>query len=81
LKHAEYQVKGKAPRSNIYTALNRGKDFVKVLPDTWALAEWHPEIAAAKQDATKAKKPKKRGRPKGSKSKVTAEAETTEPAA
>lgn len=77
---AEYQMKGKAPRSNIYTALVRSKDFVRILPDTWALAEWHPEIAA-KQEAAKAKKPRRRGRPKGSKSKVTDSAKTTEPAA
>jgi len=78
---AGYPMKAKAPRSNIYTALTRGRDFVRVLPDTWALAEWHPEIAAAQQEAAKAKKPKKRGRPKGSKSRTTGSVETTEPAA
>ena len=81
LVRAKYPFKAKAPRSNIYTALARGKDFVRVLPDTWALAEWHPEIAAAKQEAAKAKKPKRRGRPKGSKSKVSDSAKTTEPTA
>jgi hypothetical protein len=78
---AEYQMKGKAPRSNIYTALARSKDFARVLPDTWALAEWHPEVAAAQQEAAKARKAKKHGRWKKGKSKVADKVETTEPAA
>jgi hypothetical protein len=78
---AGFEMKAKTPRSNIYTALSRSKDFVRVLPDTWGLAEWHPEIAAAKQDAAKAVKPRKRGRPKGSRSKVADSTETAEPAA
>ncbi len=81
LVRAEYKMKSKTPRANIYTALSRSRDFVKVLPDTWGLAEWHPEIAAAQQEAARANKPKRRGRPKRSKSKASSSVETTEPTA
>jgi hypothetical protein len=60
-QEAEYNLKGKHARSVIYTALLRSRDFVKVLPDTWDLAERHPEAAAKKAEelAAKAVKPKK----------------------
>lgn len=45
---AGYTVKAKLPRPSIYTSLNRSKDFVKVLPDTWDVAEKHPEAAEQK---------------------------------
>jgi hypothetical protein len=48
-QQAEYEMaKGENARSGIYTALARSKDFVKVLPDTWDLAERHPEAAEKK---------------------------------
>jgi hypothetical protein len=61
-QQAEFEMaKGENARSVIYTALLRSKDFVKVLPDTWDLAERHPQAAAQKAEelATKAAKPKK----------------------
>jgi hypothetical protein len=61
-QQAEYEMaKGENARSGIYTALARSKDFVKVLPDTWDLAERHPEAALQKAEelAAKAAKPKK----------------------
>jgi hypothetical protein len=45
---AGYEVKGKNARAVVYTSLLRSKDFVKVLPDTWDLAEKHPEAAQQK---------------------------------
>jgi hypothetical protein len=63
---AEYEgAKGENARSGIYTALARSKDFVKVLPDTWDLAERHPEAAEKKTQelAAKKSKPARRGRP------------------
>jgi hypothetical protein len=62
---AGYEMKGENARSGIYTALARSKDFVKVLPDTWDLAERHPEAAEQKTqelNAAKNKKSKKGGR-------------------
>src|SRR5260370_7357228 len=48
-QQAEYEMaKGENARSGIYTALARSKDFVKVLPTTWDLADLHPQ-APAKQ--------------------------------
>lgn len=61
---AGYEMKAKLPRPMIYTSLNRSKDFVKVLPDTWDLAERHPEAAKKKaQELAAAKsKPKRRSK-------------------
>lgn len=62
LQEAEYEkAKGENARSIIYTALFRSRDFVKVLPDTWDLAERHPEAAAKKAEdmAAKTAKPKR----------------------
>jgi hypothetical protein len=64
-QQAEYEMaKGENARSAIYTALARSKDFVKVLPDTWDLAERYPEAAAKKADelATKTAKAKNKGK-------------------
>ncbi|MGB2591667.1 MAG: hypothetical protein WAJ96_13530 [Candidatus Acidiferrum sp.] len=63
-QQAEFEIKGKHKRAAIYTALLRSPDFVKVLPDTWDLAERHPEAAEKKAQEraakkNKAKKPKK----------------------
>jgi hypothetical protein len=55
LKRAEFEIKAKAPVSNLYTALVRSPVFIKVRPNTWALSEWHPE-SAAKAGASKPKK-------------------------
>ncbi len=49
LQRAGFEIKAKLPRPTIYTSLNRSKDFVKVLPDTWDLSERHPEAAAKKE--------------------------------
>lgn len=65
LQEAEYEkIKGDNARSIIYTALLRSRDFVKVLPDTWDLAERHPEAAAKKTEelAAKTAKTKNKGR-------------------
>jgi hypothetical protein len=79
LLRAGYELKGKTPRASVYTSLARSKGFVKVLPDTWALAEWHPEAAAFKEEAAKSKKPKKprgKGRTKVQKVEPVAELKT-----
>ncbi len=52
---AGYTIKSKLPRPSIYTSLNRSRDFVKVLPDTWDLAAKHPEAAAQKEGELAAK--------------------------
>jgi hypothetical protein len=68
-KSAEYdKVKGDNARAIVYTALLRSRDFVKVLPDTWDLAERHPQAAEKKLQelAAKAKgktKSKGKGKP------------------
>jgi hypothetical protein len=55
-QQAEFEMaKGDSARSVIYTALLRSKDFVKVLPDTWDLAERHPEAALKKAEELTAK--------------------------
>lgn len=59
LQNASFAIKAKNPRTNLYTSLRRSPIFVKVLPDTWDLAEKHPQAAALKQEE-KAKKPKAR---------------------
>lgn len=48
-QRAGYEIKSKLVRPTIYTSLNRSRDFVKVLPDTWDLSERHPEAAAQKE--------------------------------
>ena len=67
LQEAEYErMKTDNARSIVYTSLLRSKDFVKVLPDTWDLAERHPEAAEKKTQelAAKKSKPARRGRPR-----------------
>ena len=61
LRRAEFPLKGKAPDSNVYTSLTRSKDFVKVLPNTWALSEWHPDLAAGSDSKPSQKKRRGRG--------------------
>jgi hypothetical protein len=64
-QQAGYEMKGENARNQIYTALARSRDFVKVLPDTWDLAERHPQAAEQKAQelaSAKTKKPKKGGR-------------------
>jgi hypothetical protein len=73
-QQAEYEMaKGENARSAIYTALARSKDFVKVLPDTWDLAERYPEAAAKKAEALAAKTAKTKN--KGKRASKTAKAE------
>lgn len=80
-QQAEYEMKGENARSGIYTALARSKDFVKVLPDTWDLAERHPEAAEQKaQELAAAKTKKVKGKKGGRSTKAVAKAEI-EPAA
>src|SRR5205823_13616191 len=57
-RRAEYRAENKNLRSNVFTALHRSPDFVKVLPDTWDLAEKYPEVAAAQREAAKQRKPR-----------------------
>jgi len=71
-QQAGYEMKGENSRSGIYTALARSKDFVKVLPDTWDLAERHPEAAEQKAQELAAAKAKAK---KGGKKPRTAKAE------
>jgi hypothetical protein len=64
-QQAEYEMaKGENARSVIYTALARSKDFVKVLPDTWDLAERYPEAAAKKAEELAAKTAKTKNKAK-----------------
>jgi hypothetical protein len=73
LQEAEFEkVKGDNARSIIYTALLRSKDFVKVLPDTWDLAERHPEAAQKKMEelASKGKRIPTERRVKAKKAKI-----------
>jgi hypothetical protein len=72
-QQAEYEMaKGGNARSAIYTALARSKDFVKVLPDTWDLAERHPQAAERKAQELAAK-PKGKVKKARRKAKATAE--------
>jgi len=50
LQNASFEMKAKSPRTNLYTTLKRSPMFVKVLPDTWDLADRHPQAAALKQE-------------------------------
>lgn len=63
-QRAGYEIKSKLVRPTIYTSLNRSRDFVKVLPDTWDLSERHPEAAAQKEAELQGNKnkPKKGGK-------------------
>jgi hypothetical protein len=73
-QQAEYEMaKGENARSGIYTALARSKDFVKVLPDTWDLAERHPEAAEKKAQELAAKTTKAKKTKPASKSAAKAE--------
>ena len=59
LQNASYEIKSKQPRSTLYTTLKRSPAVVKVLPDTWDLAEKHPQAAALKKEQKQQKrKPK-----------------------
>lgn len=69
-ERARFEIKSKFPRPTIYTSLNRSRDFVKVLPDTWDLAERHPEAAAKKEQEMALAKASK-----GNKKRRTAKAE------
>lgn len=74
---AGYEIKSKSVRPTIYTSLNRSKDFVKVLPDTWDLAARHPEAAEQKLQelsGARTKKAKKSGKkPKTAKAELKPE--------
>lgn len=59
LQAASYEMKAKSPRTNLYSTLKRSPMFVKVLPDTWDLAERQPQAAALKkEEIEKSKKSK-----------------------
>ena len=61
LQSASFEIRSKTPRSSLYTTLKRSPLFVKVLPDTWDLAERHPQAAERKREETaKARKSKAR---------------------
>jgi hypothetical protein len=70
-QQAEYEnAKGENARSALYTSLSRSKDFVKVLPDTWDVAEKHPEAAEKKLEEMAAKANKKKKGNKAAKAKT-----------
>jgi cell division septum initiation protein DivIVA len=75
---AGYTIKSKLPRPSIYTSLNRSRDFVKVNPDTWDVAEKYPEIAALKEQQLAEKAAAKSRRNKRS-AKPTEKGKTVEP--
>jgi DNA-directed RNA polymerase delta subunit len=60
LQSANFEMRAKSPRTNLYTTLKRSPMFVKVLPDTWDLAEKHPQLAALKKEQSAEKKAKKK---------------------
>ncbi|SRR5216683_1413846 len=73
-QQAEYEMaKGENARSGIYTALARSKDFVKVLPDTWDLADRHPEAAQKKAEELAAKTSKTKNKGKSARKPAKAE--------
>jgi len=60
---AELKVGGKDPEGTIYRSLLRSKEFMKVAPDTWGLAEWYPEAKLKPPTPTPMRGRKRRGRP------------------
>ncbi len=76
-EQAQFEIAGKHKRAAIYTALLRSKDFVKVLPDTWDLAERHPEAAEQKAQERAAKKNKARKPRKAAKAEAKVELKPT----
>lgn len=63
LQRAEFVTGSKAPSQSLYTALARHKGFLKVRPNTWALAEWFPNAApkTVEGDRKKRRKVRKSG--------------------
>jgi len=79
-QQAEYEkAKGENARSVIYTALLRSRDFVKVLPDTWDLAERYPEAAAKKAEELAAKTAKTKSKGKSARKAAKAELKPAPP--
>lgn len=60
---AEFKIGGKSPEGTLYRSLLRGKEFLKVAPDTWGVADWYPE-AKLKALPTPMRGRKRRGRPR-----------------
>ena len=71
LTKAELKVGGRKPEGTLYRTLLRSKEFTRVAPDTWGLAEWYPE-AKLKPQPTPVRRRKRKGRPP--KRKATTEA-------
>ena len=59
LQRAEFEMGSKSPSQSVYTALARHKGFLKVRPNTWALAEWFPNAAPKVSDGEGKKRRKK----------------------
>lgn len=59
LQRAEFETGSKSPIQSLYTALARHKGFLKVRPNTWALAEWFPNAAPKVADGEGKKRRKK----------------------
>jgi hypothetical protein len=68
---AEFKIGGKSPEGTLYRSLLRGKEFLRVAPDTWGVADWYPE-AKLKPLPMPVRGRKRRGRPP--KRKATAQA-------
>lgn len=78
LQRAEFETASRNPSQSLYTALARHKGFLRVRPNTWALAEWFPN-APTKSGDVEPKRRRRRGRkaPKLLMGKNTEKAETS----
>jgi len=72
LSKAELNVGGSNPEANLYRSLLRGREFIRVAPDTWGLADWYPQAKLKPPTPTPVRGRKRRGRPP--KRKATAQA-------
>ncbi len=60
---AEFKIGGKAPEGTLYRSLLRGREFLKVAPDTWGVADWYPDAKARPFSPTRLRGRKRRGHP------------------
>jgi hypothetical protein len=58
IQRAQFEMGSKNPSQSLYTSLARHKGFLKVRPNTWALAEWFPNVGGKTGEA----EPRKRRR-------------------
>ncbi len=80
LQRAEFQTGAKNPAQSIYTGLARHKGFLKVRPNTWALAEWFPNAGGKNTEPPEPKKRRRRSRKVAVGPKLSATGRTTEKA-